>query len=138
MNHYKQFAKIFGLELEQEFSLTKPNGKELDRALYKITEDGIYYKPTTKSIDWFEEPADTLDFLLSGEFSVLPKPWKPKKGEAYWFYSETLQHAFSSEWTGSLCDLLYWKSGNFFKTKKEANEKGYVFWKELEKEYEKA
>lgn len=50
MNYYKQVAEMLGVELGEEFSLTKPNGKELDRASYKITEDGIYYKPT-KVID---------------------------------------------------------------------------------------
>lgn len=136
MNHYKQFAKIFGLELEQEFSLTKPNGKELDSASYKITEDGIYYKPTTKSIDWFEEPADTLDFLLSGEFSVLPKPWKPKKGEAYWHYSEVWREVISFEWEDCLYDFLLWKAGNCFKTKEEGDAKAKEIIEQIYKEYE--
>lgn len=136
MNHYKQFAKIFGLELEQEFSLTKPNGKELDRASYKITEDGIYYKPTAKSIDWFEEPADTLDFLLSGEFSVLPKPWKPKKGEAYWHYSEVWEQATFRKWEGTIDDLCTWKCGSCFRTEEEANTKGKEIMEQIQKEFE--
>ena len=138
MNYYEQFAKIFGLELEQEFSLTKPNGKELDMASYKITEDGIYYKPTTKSIDWFEEPANTLDFLLSGEFGVLPKPWKPKEGELYWYYSKTLNQAISRNWDAENYALCLWKCGNCFKTEKEANEKGKEIMKQIQKEYEEA
>lgn len=137
MTYYKQFAEMLGLELEQEFSLIKSDGEKVDDDLYKITEDGIFYQKEKNGF-WLSEPSSTLSCLLKGSYKAVPKPWKPKKGEAYWFYSETLQHVFSSEWTGSLCDLLYWKSGNFFKTKKEANEKGYVFWKELEKEYEKA
>ena len=138
MNYYKQFAKIFGLELEQEFSLTKPNGKELDRASYKITEDGIYYKPTTKSIDWFEEPANTLDFLLSGEFGVLPKPWKPKYGEQYWSYSTKINGTCYNTFWEFNKDYAMWKSGNCFRTEEEAKTKGKEIMEQLQKEYEEA
>lgn len=136
MSYYKQFAEMLGLELDEEFSLATPNGEKANLNTYKIIEDGIYYQSATHDA-WWAASDEILGFLLMGEFKAVPKPWKPKKGDIYWYYSEPFQHAFSSEWIGSLCDLLYWKSGNFFKTKKEANEKGYVFWKELEKEYEK-
>ena len=135
MNYYKKIAEMLGVELGEEFSVKNCKTKELNRPRYKITqEEGIMY-----SIDrekWCRSVL--LMSIINGSYSIVKIPWKPKKGEAYWHYSEAFQHAFASEWIGSLCDLLYWKSGNLFKTKKEANEKGYVLWKELEKEYEKA
>lgn len=135
MNYYKKIAEMLGVELGEEFRLKENKTKNIVRPRYKITqEEGLMYSVNRNEFD----RSVSLMSIINGSYSVVKLPWKPKKGEAYWFYSGTLQHAFSSEWTGSLCDLLYWKSGNFFKTKKEANEKGYVFWKELEKEYEKA
>lgn len=137
MNYYKQFAEMLGLKLEQEFSLTKSNGEKLDMASYKITKNGIYYQPT-KCIDWFEEPSDTLDFLLSGEFVVLPKPWKPKKGEEYWYYSEVWKEVISFEWEDCYYDLLLWKAGNCFRTEEEGNAKSKEIMEKLRKEYEEA
>nr|DAM56413.1 MAG TPA: hypothetical protein [Caudoviricetes sp.] len=136
MTYWKQFAEMLGLELEQEFSLTKSNGEKLDMASYKITEDGIYYQPA-KGIDWFEEPSDTLDFLLSGEFVVLPKPWKPKIYEQYWYCSTITQPVVvATTWGGFSNDLCKWKCGNCFKTKKEAEIKGKQIMEQIIKEFE--
>lgn len=135
MNYYKQIAEMLGVELGEEFSIKNIQTEDINRARYKITkEEGLMYSVNGNEFN----RSVSLMSIINGSFSVVKLPWKPKKGEAYWYYSEAFQHAFASEWIGSLCDLLYWKSGNFFKTKEEANEKGYVFWKELEKEYEKA
>ena len=131
MNYYKKIAEMLGVELEEEFKVS-----DMKIFTFKFTEDdGLMFKYGTN--EDYMPSALILTKLLRGDCSVVKLPWKPKKGEAYWYYSEAFHHAYSSEWTGSPCDLLYWKSGNFFKTKEEANEKGYVFWKELEKEYEK-
>lgn len=135
MNYYKKIAEMLGVELGEEFSLKDNKTKNIFIPRYKITqEEGLMYSVNRNEFD----RSVSLMSIINGSFSVVKLPWKPKKGEVYWYYSEAFQHAFASEWIGSLCDLLYWKSGNFFKTKKEANEKGYVLWKELEKEYEKA
>ena len=135
MNCYKKIAEMLGVELGEEFRLKENKTKNIVRPRYKITqEEGLMYSVNRNEFD----RSVSLMSIINGSYSFVKLPWKPKKGEAYWYYSEVFHHAFSSEWIGSLCDLLYWKSGNFFKTKKEANEKGYVFWKELEKEYEKA
>lgn len=135
MNYYKQIAEMLGVELEEEFKL-KPSCLEKPwNSLYRFSTDGLENKYS--DLSWVKCEKGAIDNILIGQTEVIKIPWKPKKGEVYWYYSEPFQHAYSSEWIGSLCDLLYWKSGNFFKTKKEANEKGYVFWKELEKEYEK-
>lgn len=135
MNYYKKIAEMLGVELGEEFNLKQNKTKNIIRPRYKITqEEGLMC--STGGEKW--NRSSSLLAIFSGAYSIVKLPWKPKEGEAYWYYSETFQHAFASEWIGSLCDLLYWKSGNFFKTKKEANEKGYVLWKELEKEYEEA
>lgn len=137
MNYWKQFAEMLGLKLGQEFVLTDSYGKRKDGYTYQITKNGFLYKSQIND-DWYGEKSETIERLLEGYDKAVPKPWKPKEGEQYWYYSETFKHAVSCAWRNSLCDLLYWKSGNFFKTKEEANEKGCAFWKELKKEYEEA
>lgn len=135
MNYYKKIAEMLGVELGEEFSLKDTKTKNIFRPRYKITqEEGLMYSVNRNEFD----RSVSLMSIINGSFSVVKLPWKPEEGEQYWYYSEAFKHAVSCKWRNSLCDLLYWKSGNFFKTKKEANEKGYAFWKELKKEYEEA
>ena len=55
MNYWKQFAEMLGLELEQEFRLVKPDGTKVDNDIYKIREDGLFYKKRKDGV-WLSEP----------------------------------------------------------------------------------
>lgn len=137
MNYNKQFAAMLGLELEQEFVLTDSNGKRKDSDTYKITENGLYYKSPTSS-EWFTEPSETIERLLDGADIAVPKPWKPKNGEKYWFYSETYNNAMSHQWYSGDYEFCLWKCGNCFKTEEEAAAKGKEIMEQIQKEYEEA
>ena len=137
MNYWKQFAEILGLELGEEFSLVKPNGEKENEDTYKITEDGIYYQSVSHSA-WWAESAETLDLLLMGDIKAMPKPWKPKTGEPYWYYSAGWKEANFMHCEDDLCDMLCWKVGNCFKTKEEANTKGKEIIEQLQKEFEES
>lgn len=125
---------MFGLELEQEFSLIKSDGEKVDDDLYKITEDGIFYKKE-KNDFWLSEPSVTLSSLLKGSYKVVPKPWKPSEGYTYWWYSIAWKQAIDNEFNSSIGDLLHWKVGNCFKTKEEAESKGKEIMEQIMKEY---
>lgn len=137
MNSWEQFAKMFGLELDEEFSLAKSNGEKVNEDTYKITRDGLLYKSYI-GINWYSEPSKTIYYLLKGEYKVLLKPWKPKEGEEYWHYSEAWNEVISCKWEGGWFDLLLWKVGCCFKTKNEADIKGKEIVKVIRKEYEEA
>ena len=137
MNYYKQFAEMFGLELEQEFSLIKSDGEKVDDDLYKITEDGIYYQSVSHSA-WWAESAETLGLLLMGDIKAVPKPWKPKEGKEYWYYSEAWKQGISTKWESGIQDLFFWKAGNCFRTKEEADAKGKEIIEQIRKEFEEA
>lgn len=137
MNYYKQFAEMFGLELEQEFSLIKSDGEKVDDDLYKITEDGIYYQSVSHSA-WRAESAETLGLLLMGDIKAVPKPWKPKEGKEYWYYSEAWKQGISTKWESGIQDLFFWKAGNCFRTKEEADAKGKEIIEQIRKEFEEA
>lgn len=135
MNYWKQFAEMLGLELEQEFILTDSYGKRKDEYTYKITEDGILYQ---KEYDfWILEPSITLACLLKGLYKAVPKPWKPKDGEDYWYCSVASRPiVVSTIWGGFSGDLCKWKCGNCFKTKGEAMEKGREIMEAIWEEFE--
>lgn len=137
MNYWKQFAEMLGLELEQEFVLTDGDGKRKNELTYKITE----YGPLCRSLivnDWLTVSLITFKKIMDGDYKVVTKPWKPKKGEQYWFYSYSMKQKYSKKWVGENYDLLLWKVGNFFKTEEEAETKGKEIMEQIRKEYEEA
>ena len=137
MNYYKQFAAMLGLELEQEFNLTDADGKKINYASYKITENGLCFKATTNGA-WHSESSIFLKNLLSGDYKAVPKPWKPKFGDAYWKWATNLELAQFKRWNDASTDFACWKLGNCFKTSEEAKSKGKEIMEKLVKEYEEA
>ena len=128
---------MFGLELDEEFSLAKPNGEKINKDSYKVKVDGLFYK-SPFGTNWYREPSKTTYHLLMGDYKVLLKPWKPKEGEEYWYYSEAWKQGISSEWGSETRDLFFWKVGNCFRTKEEADAKGKEVIKQIHKEFEEA
>ena len=137
MKYWKQFAENLGLELGEEFVLTDSYGERKDEYTYKITGNGLYYR-TPPSINWFAEPANTIERLLNGCDIAVPKPWKPSEGYKYWWYSIAWNQAIDNEFNSSIGDLLHWKVGNCFKTKEEAETKGKEIMEQIMKEYKEA
>ena len=134
MNYYKQFAEMLGLELGEEFNLICTE-EETDENTYKITEDGMYYQGIQHD-SWWCEPYKTLDSLLMGEVKAVPKPWKPKDGDAYWKWATYEECAQFKSWNGASTDFACWKLGNCFKTCGEAQSKGKEIMEAIKKEFE--
>lgn len=139
MNYYKQFAEMLGLELGQEFNITSADGERTSPSVYKIMEGGIFFRGT-KDADgsWGLEQSHVIASLLIGALKAVPKPWKPKEGEEYWYYTKAFNLAISHKWCVENYDLLLWKVGNCFRTKEEANAKGKEIMEQIQKEYEEA
>lgn len=139
MNKWKEFAEMLGLELEQEFVLTDFDGNRKDKCTYKITENGFLSKPP-ESIDWSVMPICTFTIvnLLSGNIKAFAKPWKPKKGDKYWYYSIYIDETCSRMWMDGSVDFILWKIGICFKTKEEAESKGKEIMEQIQKEYDEA
>lgn len=135
MKYWKQFAELLGLEVKQEFELIDDDGKRKDGYTYKITEYGLYCKEA-KTVAWFCESSSTLEYILNGYYKVVPKPWKPKKGDIYWHYSGVSKEENAVQWGGKFIDLLLWKCGDCFKTAEEAKTKGKEIIEQIQKEFE--
>ena len=123
MSYWKQFAEMLGLELGQEFLLTNVYGNRADKYTYKITEDGLLYKSPT--FNWAISSFITFRKIMNGDYKVVSKPWKPKKGDIYSYYinSTYFDGINSCMWTDEGLDLLFWKVGNCFKIREEAETK---------------
>ena len=134
MNKWKEFAEMLGLELEQDFVLTDVDGNRKDKYTYKITEDGLLYKSPT--FNWSISSLGTIGNLLDGDVKAVPKPWKPEKYEAYWYYVIFKKEAIWKTWCFDGNDLCRWKAGNCFKTEEEAQTKGKEIMEQIHKEYE--
>lgn len=135
MNYYKQFAEMLGLELEQEFVLIDADGNRKNKYTYKITEDGVLYKSPT-FINWSVNSLSTIGSLLKGNVKAVPKPWKPKDGDAYWKWETYFELAQFKRWNGTTTDFACWKLGNCFKTSEEAQSKGKEIMEAIKKEFE--
>lgn len=137
MRYWKQFAEMLGLQLGEEFSLTKFNGEKVNEDTYKITRDGLLYKSYI-GINWYSEPSKTIYYLLKGEYKAVPIPWKPTCGESYWYYSEAFKKAISIKWQDEFNDFIFWKAGNCFRTEVAAITKGKELMETIKKEYKEA
>ena len=137
MNYYKQFAEMLGLELEQEFVLIDVDGNRKNKNTYKFTEDGVVYKSPTFT-NWSINSLGTIGSLLNGDVKAVPKPWKPKEGDRYCYYSASNGLVNYARWDDLWSELILWKVGNCFKTEEEAKTKGKEIMEQLQKEYEEA
>lgn len=135
MNYWKRFAEMLGLELDEEFSLAKPNGEKVTEDKYKVTERGLYYKPQIGINRYYEAPIIIYN-LLNGKYKAVPKPWKPKQNDRFWYYSEVFEEAAYLDWEDCYYNFLLWKVGNCFKTKGEAETKGKEIMEQIAKEFE--
>lgn len=134
MNYYKQITEMLGVELGEEFSLKENKTKNIIRPRYKITQEGLMC--SIGGEEW--NRSSSLLAIFSGVYSIVKLPWKPKKGEKYWYFSGMFDRGTKCTWVNSTTDLMLWKVGNCFKTKEEAGVKGGEIIEALLKEYEEA
>lgn len=118
MNYYEEISKMLGVELDEEFKLSFTKN-----FVYKITLDGLMVRQLGE-FEWCESVPVTLTKLFEGKYSVVKLPWKPYLTEEYYVYSTYINSARKAKWRGVTEDLLYWKLGNCFRTREEANTKG--------------
>ena len=137
MNKWTEFAEILELDLEQVFVITDADGNIKGELIYKFTEDGLLYKSPTL-VNWSKSSSGTIVRLLNGDYKVVTKPWKPKKGEKYWYYSDVWEEARCINWEDWMRDLSFWKAGNCFRTEEEAKAKYKDIMEQIRKEYDEA
>ena len=110
-NYMSQIAKMLGVELGERFDINGFN------EFYFLDTDGLYSFNGTycKCDEYFSK-------LLAGELTIKRKPWKPKRGETYW-YVEKDGDVLEMEWHP--CRYMSnhvnrYKLGNCYRTREEA------------------
>ena len=115
-NCMAEVAKMFGLELEEHFHITK---KSYENTVYKFTKDGVAFYDN-KLRTWYES-VGALAGILTGETGVVKLTWKPRDNEHYFIPDITTPEMFSYlEWTNDYVDNHMYKHGLICRTKEEA------------------
>lgn len=110
-NLMPEVAKLLGVEIGEEFRI-----KKYDNRKFKFYKDGLKIKWDGEN-DW-DINSTWLMGLVTGEDEIIKLPWKPKKDERYWTVEE--DHLLKDIWDNDMMDYSYFKLGNCFRTKEEA------------------
>ena len=114
VNHMPEIAKMLGIELNEEFEIP-----EYPTRIFRITMDGI---EGFKNGEWYVGASVNLlifERVLTGEYSIKRKPWKPQDDEKYWYVAPG-GSCIGVLWFGDLDDINLYKIGNCYRTEAEA------------------
>ena len=114
-NHMAEVAKMLGVELGERFDVL--NSCDHNCGTFYLTEKGVM---NDKS-GYYEGPGMLLN-LIYGYCTIKRKPWKPKRGETYW-YVEKDGDIWEMEWHPCryMSDHVNrYKLGNCYRTREEA------------------
>ena len=125
-NKMPDVARLLGVELGERFRI-----KEIHNDyVWWIAMDGLHGEVTARGTDALRAAAlapkltDALWRLLIGMFTVRKMPWRPRKGDQYWYVAWTTDCGATfihpETWRESFIDYLLLRSHNCFKTKDEA------------------
>lgn len=111
-NIMPEVAALLGVEIGEEFDVAVACGA-VDYSPYKFTKEGV----TDCDGDTQEYP---LWKLLTGEWKIIKKPWKPKDGDIFYYASPNgvIQSARYYDSNSFHYAMLY--TGNCFRTEQEA------------------
>ena len=112
-NHMKEVAKMLGVEIDEEFKVTYSNGNT-SNSNYYFTNNGIYNVGAGR----YEDP-DMFLKLIFGICTIKRKPWKPNNADVCWSVLPD-DDITGWPWSGSTDDMNYYKLGNCYRTREEA------------------
>ncbi|WP_133965156.1 hypothetical protein [Eubacterium limosum] len=112
-NYMPEVAKMLGLEIGEEFNVFDEDGKKFAYGPYKITDNAI--------VDCEVEGSPSLLYnLLTGEYTLQKRPWRPKDHDEYWIVTTD----GNAEWRyfrkGHTEHLANLNMGNCFPTEEAA------------------
>ena len=113
MNYMPEVAKILGVEVGEEFDILINETEMLVHGPYKIIDNAIvdYVGCKTK---------DLLYGLLTGEYTLQKRPWRPKDKEQYWCVNTDGKVDTTTLYVTNSYDLALLNMGNCFPTKEAA------------------
>lgn len=112
-NYIPEVVKLLGVEIGEEFNLLNEDGEIVLYSPYKFTGDSIIDYEGDALGGW------RLWDILTGEYTIQKRPWRPKVGELFWTINgkgDAEQYHF----TNDVRDLAMLNMGNCFPTKEAA------------------
>ena len=108
-NYMAEVAKILEVELDEEF--------EVRGYTYKLTNNGLVCTMFPQKDE--EDYEHMLRVILTGEYPIKRKPWKPRVGEQFYFIdmdgkSCCLTCGYNNH------SLILYKIGNYYRTREAA------------------
>lgn len=113
-SYMPEVAKMLGVEIGEEFDILINEMEMLTHGPYKITDNAIvdYVGCKTKTL---------LGGLLSGEYTIKKRPWRPKEGDVYYYIRSTDGFLSTSTFISvDSTNLALLNMGNCFPTKDAA------------------
>lgn len=112
-NYMPEVAKMLGLEIGEEFNVFDEDGKKFAYGPYKITDNAI--------VDCEVERSPSLLYnLLTGEYTLQKRPWRPKYDDEYWSISTDGSVFCSDFYKDNENDLALLNMGNCFPSEEAA------------------
>ena len=122
MNHMEEVAKMLGVKMGEKFRI-------------KESTDVVYHFEKAGLIDGIGSTCmTTLGYIISGAYHIEKFPWKPKKGDEYWFIGASLVSC--NNWDDDCMDYSLYYAGNCFETEEEAEAHKQEILDKLRKKYE--
>lgn len=113
-NCIKEVAKMFGVELGEEFKIKNKVYESTN--LYFFCENGLRFSDNNGGVT---ANSDTLVGLLDGSLEIVKLPFKPKIGQDYWGYDSDWA-TIEIRWGGDYFDYTGLLVGTVFRTEEEA------------------
>lgn len=114
-NYMPEVARMLGVEIGEEFDILYKDGTATEIGPFKFTNETIL------DCDGDELQCWRLCCLLTGDYTIQKRPWRPKEGEGYYyirstdgFLSRSTFHSVDAD------DLALLNMGNCFPSKDAA------------------
>ena len=89
------------------------------KAVFKLSTSGMLRKDKHIVSGWIDSTYHHLLGLLTGRYTIVKKPWKPKENEEYYWVDlkrRVVKGNFNFDYTW---DVMRYQLGNCFRTKEE-------------------
>ena len=113
-NYMPEIAKMLGVVIGEEFNLLNEDGEIVLYSPYKFTGDSIIDYEGSTLRGW------RLWNLLTGDYTLQKRPWRPKDDDEYWFVELDGDVQYSYFYKDNESDLASLNMGNCFQSKEAA------------------
>ena len=122
-NYMAEVAKLLGAELGESFKITSDTQGDYPgdyQNYYRFTENNCF-ETSVDGVKWETATVIVLRGILMGDTRIVKLPWKPRKGEMYYFPDMGTSSLGSCLcWLGTETDKNLYDRGFVFQTIEEA------------------